>query len=324
MAPDRPRASHSYARAHAAPSRPFAFRFVCALLALHVRPSLYALLVLFVVALPGVGATLQCRATPAWVESLPQEASVRSSENDDFPAATSQALLGRWERLAPNRYGAEEPLARSRGRETLVFEREDQAGSAHRISYIKLHLYREIVGRRQETRVYREAGRVELRGPWALLRPQAAGHFHANMEFEAGQTPRAPDGTPRIDLPHWSELIGEGELESVAPPAPLLFLFQARVAATPNDVAFRETSREAIRERARSDISTRPLDAAPLVDRLVPLAYEWMGERAAHGVFEGAPQPYTIDAPSFRHALIVWTEKRYRPHHYSRLSRVAE
>jgi len=158
-------------------------------------------------------AALQCRATPAWIERLPRESRVRDFESDDFPAATPEALLGRWERFAPNRYGVEEALARSRGRETIVFERAadvgnsgdgDAGGEANRINYVKLHLYREIVGRRQATRVYREEGAVELRGPWALLRPQQAGRFSERIEFGEGQTPRAPDGTPRIELPSLS------------------------------------------------------------------------------------------------------------------------
>ncbi|MEQ9365132.1 MAG: hypothetical protein RIF32_12850 [Leptospirales bacterium] len=221
-----------------------------------------------------------CSGRPGWILRLP-DARVAAGQAAIAPAE----LIGTWERPVDSRYGVGNPRAHSVGAETLKIAAKGE--SEPLLSYTKIHLYREQVGREVLTRAYREFGAIDARGAYLLFRPARGEVFGP----DSSQAPPDAQATA-IDVPAVHSLTWA----PVAAPAPLLYYYEAE----------------------RAEPAPHYREDRKIAARLTPLAYEAFGEIYEYGIFEGTRDPYDYDSTNFRDALKIWNGKRNQPHAYIR------
>ncbi len=113
-----------------------------------------------------------CASHPSWIHRLPEGIQERPTE--------SRALLGVWDRVTYSRFGVASRIARSGGRESIAFHKDE----ADQMAYRKTHVYREVSAGKELLRYYVEEGAVIFQGPLVLLAAKTAQATESRWDAE--------------------------------------------------------------------------------------------------------------------------------------------
>lgn len=154
-----------------------------------------------------MGAAMSaCASHPSWIHRLPEGL----QEKPDG----ARVLLGVWDRVTYSRFGVASRIARSGGRESIAFHKEE----GDRIAYRKTHVHREVSEGKEVLRFYREEGSAIYHGRLVLLSAKTAKRAESEWKAEG-------------DLEtSWKRLLArplpDAEMAGEVTPEPLLFYFK--------------------------------------------------------------------------------------------------